>query len=71
MKPRHALPWLMAAALGASALAGTRGADQLFWCPTVEQALERAAATGRPIFMLFYTCVDERAETYSGNTTVW
>lgn len=51
--------------------AGTRGADTLFWVPTVEQALEMAQATNRPIFMLFYTCVGETSTTYSGRSTVW
>jgi hypothetical protein len=51
--------------------AGTRGSDELFWVPTVEQALAMAEATGRPIFLLFYTCVGETSETYSGRSTVW
>lgn len=53
------------------ARAGTRGADHLFWVPTVEQALEMAEATGRPIYLVFYTCVGETSETYSGQSTVW
>ena len=60
--------WLAAAV---PAQAGTRGADELFWVPTMEQALEMARETGRPIFMLFYTCVGETSETYSGRSTVW
>jgi hypothetical protein len=51
--------------------AGTRGADELFWVPTLEQALEMSAATGRPIFLMPYTCVDKSAATYTGQTTVW
>ena len=41
-----------------------RGADELFWVPTLEQGLEMAAATGRPLFLMGYSLVDERS-TYS------
>jgi hypothetical protein len=41
-----------------------RGADELFWVPTLEQALEMAKSTGRPIFMMGYSLVDERS-TYT------
>ena len=41
-----------------------RGADELFWVPTLEQALEMSKATGRPIFMMGYSLVDERS-TYT------
>jgi hypothetical protein len=51
--------------------AGTRGADELFWAPTLEQALEMAAHTGRPIFLVHYTCVGDKSPTYSGKATVW
>ena len=51
--------------------AGTRGADELFWVPTLEQALEMASHTGRPIFLVHYTCVGERSPTYSGKATVF
>jgi hypothetical protein len=34
-----------------------RGADELFWVPTLEQALEMAQATGRPIFVMGYSLV--------------
>jgi hypothetical protein len=75
MTARAILTLLAAAALalagGRPVPAGTRGADELFWVPTVEQALEMAGRTGRPIFMLFYTCVGETSETYSGKSTVW
>ena len=36
-----------------------RGADELFWAPTLEQALEMSAATGRPIFLMGYSLVGE------------
>jgi hypothetical protein len=58
-------------ALSGPAGAGTRGADELFWVPTLEQALDMAAHTGRPIFLVHYTCVGERSPTYSGKATVW
>jgi hypothetical protein len=51
--------------------AGTRGADELFWVPTLEQALDMAAHTGRPVFLVHYTCVGEKSPTYSGTATVW
>lgn len=41
-----------------------RGADELFWVPTLEQALEMAKATHRPIFMMGYSLVDARS-TYT------
>jgi hypothetical protein len=65
--------WAVAAvlALGPAAHAGTRGADELFWVPTLEQALDMAAHTGRPIFLVHYTCVGEKSPTYSGTATVW
>jgi hypothetical protein len=57
--------------IATSAAAGTRGADELFWVPTWQQALEMAAHTGRPIFLMHYTCVGERSPTYSGKATVF
>jgi len=73
------IDWLAGFTLGLVALvapvqAGTRAADELFWVPTMEQALQQAKATGRPIFMLFYTCVGKQNEdtaTYTGRRTVW
>jgi hypothetical protein len=58
-------------AVPTTSLAGTRGADELFWVPTFEQALEMASHTGRPIFLVHYTCVGERSPTYSGKATVF
>ena len=34
-----------------------RGADELFWVPTLEQAIEMGKATGRPIFLMGYSLV--------------
>jgi hypothetical protein len=71
---RNLLPAAALAAclsLPASAPAGTRGADELFWVPTLEQALAMAGHTGRPIFLVHYTCVGEKSPTYSGQATVW
>ena len=41
-----------------------RGADELFWVPTLEQANEMAAATGRPIFLMGYSLVGD-GSTYT------
>jgi hypothetical protein len=57
--------------LSSTVRAGTRGSDQLFWVPTWEQALAMAEHTGRPSFMMHYTCVGERSPTYAGTATVW
>jgi hypothetical protein len=34
-----------------------RGADELFWVPTLEQALEMSKVTGRPLFLMGYSLV--------------
>jgi hypothetical protein len=54
-----------------AASAGTRGADELFWVPTFEQALAMAGHTGRPIFLVAYTCVDDSCATFSGRATAY
>jgi hypothetical protein len=36
-----------------------RGADELYWVPTLEQAKEMSAATGRPIFLMGYSLVGD------------
>jgi hypothetical protein len=58
-------PWLtvfgMAAVLlltAAEARAGTWLNDQLFWIPRFKDALAHAKETGRPIFVIGYTCID-------------
>ena len=73
MHPRTSSATALAVCLLLSNLAsaGTRGADELFWAPTLEQALDMAARTGRPIFLVHYTCVGEASPTYSGRATVW
>lgn len=38
----------------------------MFWAPTLEQALDVATQTGRPIFLVHYTCVGAKSPTYSG-----
>lgn len=50
--------------LGAEEPAAVRGADELFWVPTLEQALEMSAATGRPIFLMGYSLVPD-GSTYT------
>ena len=42
-----------------------RGSDQIFWVPTLEQALRMTRDTGRSIMLMGYTLVDENAATYS------
>ena len=53
--------------LAASAPASTnvvRGADEIFWLPTLEQALEMAEATGKPLFLMGYSLVGD-GSTYT------
>ena len=67
---RRILPALVVACLlPAVSFAGerpaqVRGADELFWVPTLEQALEMSAATGRPLFLMGYSLVDNKS-TYT------
>lgn len=44
--------------------APVRGADELYWTPTLEQALEMSAATGRPVFLMGYSLVGD-GSTYT------
>jgi hypothetical protein len=44
-------------AAAADDAAVVRGADELFWVPTLEQALEMAEVTGRPLFLMGYSLV--------------
>ena len=62
--------WLMALLLPAMLRAATRGSDELFWCPTFDQALEMSAQTGKPIFLMFFTNVAGGCETFSGEGVV-
>ena len=41
-----------------------RGADEVFWVPTLEQALEMAKATGKPLFLMGYSLVGD-GSTYT------
>jgi hypothetical protein len=46
-----------------------RGADELYWVPTLEQGLEMAQATGRPLFLMGYSLVgDGTTYTKLGDT---
>jgi hypothetical protein len=36
-----------------------RGPDELYWVPTLDQAKEMSAATGRPIFLMGYSLVGD------------
>jgi len=44
--------------------APVRGADELFWVPTLEQALAMAQVTGKPIFLMGYSLVGD-GSTYT------
>lgn len=41
-----------------------RGADELFWVPTLEQGLAMAQDTGRPLFLMGYSLVPD-GSTYT------
>lgn len=41
-----------------------RGADELFWVPTLEQALDMARVTGKPLFLMGYSLVGD-GSTYT------
>ena len=36
-----------------------RGPDEIFWVPTLEQALAMAKETGRPLFLMGYSLVSD------------
>ena len=50
--------------IGQDANRVARGADELYWVPTLEQGLEMSAVTGRPIFLMGYSLVGDGA-TYT------
>jgi hypothetical protein len=62
--------WLLLSLMPTTLQAATRGSDQLFWCPTFDQALEMSEHTGKPIFLMFYTNVGGGCETFSGEGVV-
>jgi hypothetical protein len=41
-----------------------RGADEVFWVPTLEQALDMAQTTGKPLFLMGYSLVGD-GSTYT------
>jgi len=51
-------------AMSAAESAVVRGADELFWVPTLEQGLAMAKATGRPLFLMGYSLVPD-GSTYT------
>jgi hypothetical protein len=61
---RH-LAWgtLLALSAAASAQSETKayihGGDELYWTPTLEQAIEMAKANNRPIFFMGYSLVPD------------
>lgn len=48
---------VLAVPLAAAEAHVVRGADELFWVPTLEQGLAMAEATGRPLFLMGYSLV--------------
>jgi len=61
------LALLCALSVASAACASTnvvRGADEIFWVPTLEQALEMAQATGKPLFLMGYSLVGD-GSTYT------
>ena len=55
---------LLAPEARAAGDAPARGADEMFWVPTLEQALEMSRDTGRPIFLMGYSLVGD-GSTYT------
>jgi hypothetical protein len=47
----------LAAPIAAAESHVVRGADELFWVPTLEQGMAMAEATGRPLFLMGYSLV--------------
>lgn len=41
-----------------------RGADEIFWVPTLEQALAMAEVAGKPLFLMGYSLVGD-GSTYT------
>ena len=55
---------VLAVPLAAAETHVVRGADELFWAPTLEQGLAMAKATGRPLFLMGYSLVPD-GSTYT------
>ena len=55
---------VLAGPLAAAEMHVVRGADELFWVPTLEQGLAMAKATGRPLFLMGYSLVPD-GSTYT------
>ena len=59
------LVWLFSSpSLTAAPANVVRGADELFWVPTLPQALAMAKETGRPLFLMGYSLVPD-GSTYT------
>lgn len=60
-----ALAWLLSSyVLTAAPSNVVRGADELFWVPTLPQGLAMAKETGRPLFLMGYSLVPD-GSTYT------
>src|SRR5262249_26468312 len=52
--------WIgVAVSLGAADSHVVRGADELYWVPTLEQGLAMSRVTGRPLFLMGYSLVPD------------
>ena len=56
---KHAVLVLLFAAAGHSQPLDVLESSDVFWVPTMEQAVEMAAATGKPIFSMGYSLVPD------------
>jgi hypothetical protein len=64
MKPLHSVLFVLstigvAVSLTAAEPDVVRGADELYWVPTLEQGLAMSRATGRPLFLMGYSLVPD------------
>ena len=62
----RAVAFLMLLLAGAASASTNvvRGADEIFWVPTLEQALKMSQATGKPLFLMGYSLVGD-GSTYT------
>jgi len=64
MLVRAAVFLLLLAGVARASTNVVRGADEIFWVPTLEQALEMSQATGKPLFLMGYSLVGD-GSTYT------
>lgn len=64
MLVRAVVSLLLLAGAASASTNVVRGADEIFWVPTLEQALEMSQATGKPLFLMGYSLVGD-GSTYT------